>query len=110
MNGWCSLGAPLSGHNPPVIQGQALHARLVYSDAEEAASRLEATLAQGGNWRIDWFAAVGLLRTIGHVLVNVDKPSGIRYPLPAHPIFSQFIKPERDVVTQLPCCPHTCGL
>lgn len=86
----------------------ALAARRVLRDCYIAKQELSET-ESGARWRLRWFAAVTLLRTVGHVLKLVD---GKRSPFlkeateaawdrwksapQLHIVFFEFIKRERD--------------
>lgn len=85
-----------------------LYARVVLNDCRDALTDLHDEL-QGGEWRRRWAAAVGLLRTVGHVLDKVDGESGpqLRAAVDARwaarkksMIFSGFIEDERNRIVK----------
>src|SRR5687768_8643647 len=78
-------------------------ARDVLEDAREAVAELIDGL-QGRLWRRRWFAAVALLRAVGHVLDKVDGKRSTKYraaidaewpKLQKEPLFD-FLDAERD--------------
>src|ERR1035437_960735 len=84
------------------------HARDVLEDCKVAAGELRDGIA-GREWRIRWVTAVALLRSVGHVLRNVDAPtdpilesviteawSKLSHTKPEPAIFWRFIEDERN--------------
>jgi hypothetical protein len=63
----------LAGHSGAALDIFTMteKARVVLQDAQHAISNHTKTL-QSESFRVSWFAIVGLLRAVGHVLVNVD--------------------------------------
>lgn len=93
------------------VQSAKLAARVVLDDCRICLARLEAEDDHAA-FRINWVAMCALLRAVGHVLKDVDKPTAsdttkaainARWNAwhtadPAHAIFRDFIKKERDAV------------
>ena len=87
-----------------------LYARAVLDDCRGALTDLHDEL-MGGKWRRRWAAAVGLLRTVGHVLDKVDgesssqlraavdaKWAALKKSKPA--LFYDFIDDERNRIVK----------
>jgi hypothetical protein len=82
-------------------------ARLVLKDCELALELLEQATTDE-LWRLNWFAAVGLVRTVGDVLHKVDGQNPAlklkianayaswKYDRKRHTIYWDFIKDQRD--------------
>ena len=86
-------------------------AREVLEDCRVAVQQLGGG-TQGRAWRIQWVAAVVLLRAVGHVLNSVDGKvpkyasaiadewDELKRSKPAPPIFWQFIETERNNIVK----------
>lgn len=83
-------------------------ARIVLQDAKHAILNHSKTL-QSESFRVSWFAIVGLLRAVGHVLINVDAKASpvmsraidekwqqLQSSKPEPEIFWGFIRYERN--------------
>ena len=91
-------------------QTRTLHAWKVLEDCELAADQLDRAV-QSHEWRIPYVACVALLRTVGHVLLNVDTRRDKNYNMVIREflaltesdkqrfsIYWEFIKKERDTI------------
>ena len=89
-------------------QSEATRARLVLDDARQALSHHRTTFS-GPAFRSSWFAVVGLLRAVGHVLEKCDAAADphlskavdaswkeLNASKPEPPIFWGFIDAERN--------------
>ena len=89
-----------------------LHAYAPLADAVTACGRLGHTRpVDAADWRVNYFAAIGLLRTVGHVLDKIDakKWPATKQPIAAayarwkrgegeDAIFQHFIEDERNLL------------
>jgi hypothetical protein len=89
---------------------RTLRAWIVLADCEKAADQLDRAV-EPDQWRVPYVACMALLRTVGHVLKNVDARRDKNYETVIREfldftesdkkrfsIFWEFIKKERDII------------